>query len=93
MESIVNSLVIGVIALACLYTMYKCKDNITEDYEDIIHDLQQTNSTQLDLINKLNSENKELYNSNQELRKQLLDYLMSIKELTMSKHNEHTNIS
>ena len=88
MESIVNSLVIGIIALACLYTMYKCKDNITEDYEDIIHDLQQTNSTQLDLINKLNSENKELYNSNQELRKQLLDYLISINELTITKNNE-----
>lgn len=93
MESIVNSLVIGFVALACLYTMYKCKDNITEDYEDIIHDLQETNSKQLDLINQLNSENKELHNSNQELRQQLLDYLISIKELTIAKYNEHTNIS
>ena len=88
MESIVSSMVIGIIALACLYVMYKCKDNVTEDYEDIIHDLQQCNTKQLELINQLNFENKELHNSNQELRKQLLDYFISIKELTMSKHNE-----
>lgn len=87
MESIVSSMVIGIIALACLYAMYKCKDD-NNDYEDIINDLQESNHKQLELINQLNFENKELHNSNQELRKELMDYLMSIKELTIAKRHE-----
>lgn len=87
MGTIVSSIVIGVIGLACLYVMYKCKDD-NNDYEDIINDLQESNHKQLDLINQLNFENKELYNSNQELRKELMDYLMSIKELTIAKRHE-----
>lgn len=91
METMVSSLVIGVIGLACLYVMYKCKDD-NNDYEDIINDLQESNHKQLELINQLNFENKELHNSNQQLRKELLDYIIMVKNLKVMNH-EHTNIS
>lgn len=80
MENIVSSVVIGVVALACLYVIYNCKD--ADDWEDIAHDLQETNHKQLELINELNAENKELHNSNQALRKELMSYIAMVIKLT-----------
>ena len=91
MESIVNSLVIGAIALACLYTMYNGKD--TDDWEDIVHDLQESNNKQLELINELNAENKELHNSNQALRKELMGYIAIVIKLTGETSHESGNQS
>jgi hypothetical protein len=89
MGNIVGSLVIGVVALACLYVIYKCKD--TDDYEDIVNDLHETNHQQLELINELNAENKELHNSNQELRKELMNYIAMITKITGEIHHESGN--
>lgn len=82
MEHIADSIVIGVVALACLYVIYKFKDD-DNDYEEIINDLQESSVKQLELINELNAENKELHNSNQELRKELMDYIIMVKKLKL----------
>jgi hypothetical protein len=91
MENIVSSVVIGVVALACLYVIYNCKD--TDDWEDIAHDLQETNHKQLELINELNAENKELHNSNQALRKELMGYIAIVIKLTGETSHESGNQS
>lgn len=85
----INDITICVIVLACIYAILKVVEP-TDDYENIIHDLQESNTKQLDLINQLNDENKQLHNSNQELRKELMDYIIMVKNLKVMNH-EHTN--